>query len=71
MWGVFPYSVSTGEMAFVPELWLYRHGKVRVATAMPVSGQGDWHHSKNTLFGVKKFESMFLIFFFKKKSICE
>lgn len=28
---VFPCALSTGEMAFVPELWLYRRGTVHVA----------------------------------------
>lgn len=28
---LFPCALRAGEMAFVPELWLYRHGEVCVA----------------------------------------
>lgn len=56
---VYLCALRTGEMAFVPELWLSRHGKVHVTWG--------WHYWKSALLEDKKRGCIFVIFFSKKK----
>lgn len=52
-------ALSIGEMAFVPELWLYRHVKVHVGIGMHGVLKEAGIIERAPLVRVKKFECIF------------
>lgn len=52
-------ALSIGEMAFVPELWLYRHAKVHVGIGMHGVLKEAGIFERAPLVRVKKFECSF------------